>query len=161
MPRYFFQLSFGQRIVPDDEGVELPSRSAARDEALAVVRELANRGVDRNARRWASWFLQVADEQGPFFRTPISYPALEVVTPAHAPRAENPETAALREDAPGMARSAEIVRQLTKRRQWTVQLLKHHERLRRELLSLCLASEGIQMRVSRLISLARAAGGQD
>src|SRR5437868_63954 len=42
MPRYFFHLSFGQRVVPDEEGVELPNRSAARDEALAVIRDLAN-----------------------------------------------------------------------------------------------------------------------
>jgi hypothetical protein len=29
MPRYFFYLSFGRRVVRDDEGVELPNRSAA------------------------------------------------------------------------------------------------------------------------------------
>jgi len=42
MPHYFFHLSFGQRVVPDEEGVELPNRSAARDEAPAVVRDLVN-----------------------------------------------------------------------------------------------------------------------
>ncbi len=77
MPRYFFHLSFGQRLVADEEGVELPNRSAARDEALAVVRELANPEVGGNARRWASWFLQVVDDEGQFFRTPVGYPALE------------------------------------------------------------------------------------
>ena len=35
----------------------------------------------RNPRRWASWFLQVTDEQGQFFRTPIGHPALEIVAP--------------------------------------------------------------------------------
>jgi hypothetical protein len=29
MPRYLFHLSFGERTIRDDEGVELPSRSAA------------------------------------------------------------------------------------------------------------------------------------
>jgi hypothetical protein len=80
MPRYFFHLSFGRRLVPDEEGVELPNRSAARDEALAVVRELANPEVGGSAKRWASWFLQVADDEGAFFRTAIGHPALEIVS---------------------------------------------------------------------------------
>jgi len=42
MPLYFFHLSFGDRTVPDDEGVELSNRSAAREEALAVIRDLAD-----------------------------------------------------------------------------------------------------------------------
>jgi hypothetical protein len=82
MPRYFFHLSFGQRVVPDEEGLELANRAAARDEALAVVHDLANPKIGSNSRRWASWFLEVADERGGFFRTPIGHPALEVVTPA-------------------------------------------------------------------------------
>jgi hypothetical protein len=81
MPRYFFHLSFGQRTVPDEEGVELPNRIAARDEALAVVRELVNPEHREHSRRWASWFLEVTDETGRFFRTPIGHPALELVTP--------------------------------------------------------------------------------
>ena len=81
MPLYFFHLSFGDRILPDDEGLELPNRSAAREEALAAVRDLSDPAVGGNPRRWASWFLQVADEQGGFFRTPIGHPALEIVAP--------------------------------------------------------------------------------
>ena len=42
MPVYFFHLRFGDRLVADDEGVELSNRSAAREEALAVVRDLAD-----------------------------------------------------------------------------------------------------------------------
>ena len=80
MPRYFFHLSFGQRVLPDEEGVELPSRTAARNEALAVVREL---------NRWPSWFLDVADEAGRFFRTPLGHPALELVTPDAAASSPN------------------------------------------------------------------------
>src|SRR6516162_4108679 len=81
MPLYFFHLSFGDRTVPDEEGVELPNRSAARAEALAVIRDLADPEVAGNPRRWASWFLQVADEGGEFLRMPIGHPALEVITP--------------------------------------------------------------------------------
>ena len=54
----------------------MPNRSAAREEALAVVRDLADPKI--GARR-ASWFLQVADDEGQFFRTPIGHLALEIV----------------------------------------------------------------------------------
>src|SRR5262245_65981631 len=80
MPLYFFHLNFGDRTVPDDEGVELPNRAAARAEALEVIRDLADPEVAGNPRRWASWFLQVADEGGEILRMPIGHPALEVVS---------------------------------------------------------------------------------
>src|SRR5262245_10223123 len=76
MPRYFFHLSFGDRLLPDDEGVELPSRGAARLEAQAVVRELSS----SVANRWASWFLRVGDRRGQFLSLPIGHPALELVS---------------------------------------------------------------------------------
>jgi hypothetical protein len=37
MPRYFFHLRFGQRVLPDEEGIELSNRTAARNEALDAV----------------------------------------------------------------------------------------------------------------------------
>src|SRR5262249_44432390 len=80
---YFFHLAFGTRTVLDEEGVELPDRSAARAEALAAIRELSDAPTGGNSRRWASWFLQLADEQGQFFRTPIGHPALELAPPPH------------------------------------------------------------------------------
>jgi hypothetical protein len=164
MPRYFFHLSFGQRTVPDEEGVELPNRTAARDEALAVVRDLANPEHSGHSRRWASWFLEVADETGGFFRTPIGHPALEVVTSkTNSPPVEQPEAEPLRPAAiaPFFATgAAELVRQMAARREMTVHLLKHNERLRRELSSICQASEGVRIRANRLVSLVRAAGGK-
>jgi uncharacterized protein DUF6894 len=51
MPLYLFHLAFGHRTVPDEEGVELPNRSAAREEALAVVRDLADPDSGGNPRR--------------------------------------------------------------------------------------------------------------
>jgi hypothetical protein len=157
MPRYFFHLSFGQRTVPDEEGVELLNRTAARDEALAVVRDLANPEHRGNPRRWASWFLDVADETGGFFRTPIGHPALELVTP---------ETDTRRFDQPAAIaplshfQTAELVREMAARREMTVQLLKDNKQLRRELASLHLASKGIRILTHRLISLARVAGAR-
>ena len=162
MPRYFFHLSFGQRTMPDEEGVELPNRTAARDEALAAVHDLGNPERRGNPRRWASWFLEVADETGGFFRTSIGHPALEVVSPqTNTRRLEEPATqlpwpipyAPLSDSG-----TSAIVRQMAERRKMMVRLLKRNEQLRRDLFSLCLASEGIRIRANRLVSVARAAG---
>jgi hypothetical protein len=164
MPRYFFHLSFGQRTVPDEEGVELPNRAAARDEALAAVRDLANPEHRGHSRRWASWFLDVADETGDFFRTPIGHPALEVVTPeTNTRRVEQPDPEPLWPAPIGPLShfgTREIVRQMAARREMTVQLLKDNQQLRRELSFIRLACEGIRVRADRLISLARAAGAR-
>jgi hypothetical protein len=163
MPRYFFHLTFGRRTVPDEEGVELPNRTAAREEALAVVRDLANPELRGNPRRWASWFLEVADATGGFFRTPIGHPALEIVSPQTKTRgAEEPEAQPLWlvpvvPDSGALARTAEIVREMAAHRQVTAQLLKRNEQLRRELSSICLASEAIRIRANRLVSLFHAA----
>jgi len=160
MPLYFFHLCFGDRTVPDDEGVELPDRSAAHAEASAVIRDLSNPEVAGNPRRWASWFLQVADEGGEFLRMPIGHPALEVVTP-DGPEAERSEaeparparTVATRQGR----RSAALVQQMSAVRKRTEQLLQRNQQLRQELSSLCLASASIRVRASRVVSLARLA----
>jgi hypothetical protein len=162
MPLYYFHLGFGDRTVPDDEGVELPDRSAARAEASAVIRDLSNPEVAGNPRRWASWFLQVADEGGEFLRMPIGHPALEVVTSdGQQPQAESSEmkpvplagTVATRQGR----RSAALVQQMSAVRKQTEQLLQRNQQLRHELSTVCLASESIRVRASRLVSLARLA----
>jgi hypothetical protein len=167
MPLYFFHLSFGDRTVPDDEGVELPNRAAAHSEALAVIRDLADPEIAGNPRRWASWFLQVVDEEGEFLRMPIGHPALEVVTPdgrqAEAkPSEEKPTRPATTVAARGGRRSAMLVQQMVAVRKHTEQLLQRNQQLRQELSSLCLASASIRVRASRVVSLARFAspGGE-
>src|SRR5262249_36062404 len=142
MPRYFFHLRFGERLVPDEEGVKLLSRTAARDKARAVVRDLADPEIGGNPRRWASWFLDVADDEGAFFRTPIGHPALQVVSPdGDRLRPELVQSAATaswpRETARG--RTAEIVREIAASRERSV----------------CLASEGTRVHTNRLVALAR------
>src|SRR5215510_402022 len=164
MPLYFFHLSFGDRTVPDDEGVELPNRSAARAEALAVIRDLSNPEVAGNPRRWASWFLQVADEGGEVLRMPIGHPALEVVTPngrqAEAEPSEETRPAVTVATRQGR-RSAALVQQMSAVRKRTEQLLQRNQQLRQELSSLCLASASIRVRASRVVSLARLASPAD
>src|SRR5262245_33537374 len=141
MPLYFFHLNFGDRTVPDDEGVELPNRAAARAEALEVIRDLANPEVAGNPRRWASWFLQVADEGGEILRMPIGHPALAVVTPngpqAEAePSEEKPTRPATTAAARGGRPSAALGQPMSAVRKRTVQFLQRHQQLRQELSSL-------------------------
>src|SRR5215469_15818937 len=162
MPLYYFHLSFGDRTVPDDEGVELPDRSAARAEASAVIRDLSNPEVAGNPRRWASWFLQVVDEGGEFLRMAIGHPALEVVTPdgrqseAEPSKEESTPFAATVATRQGR-RSAALVQQMAAVRRHTEQLLQRNQQLRQELSSLCVASASIRVRASRVVSLARLA----
>src|SRR5262245_8972065 len=161
MPRYFFHLRFGQRVVPDEEGTELPSRLAARAEALAVVRELANPEVGGNARRWASWFLQVADDEGQFFGMPIGHPALELVTAdGQELKTEEsrirPDTAATADRGGAASRTrGALLQQIWAIRQSTAQLMEDNQRLREELSSLQLASENIRLHMARTMALAQ------
>jgi hypothetical protein len=60
MPRYFFNLNDGRKIIPDLEGTELPDDDSARAHAAQVARELA-RNREQETR---SWRLAVCDAQG-------------------------------------------------------------------------------------------------
>jgi hypothetical protein len=162
MARYFFHLAFGGRLVPDEEGVELPDRSAARAEALAVIRDLSDRRTGGNPRRWAGWFLQLADEQGQFFRTPVGHPALQVVgaDPAVEVQPLEPPTSATVsawQGAFALPHAAELVRELSARQQQAVQLLERARRLQHELSLLCAANLSIRARARELVAHARLA----
>src|SRR5258708_34011521 len=60
MPRYFFNLNDGRKIIPDPEGTELPNDDFARAHAAQVARELA-RNREQETR---SWRLAVSDAEG-------------------------------------------------------------------------------------------------
>ena|SRR5262245_41255097 len=60
MPRYFFNLNDGRKIIPDPEGTALPDNASARAHASQVVRELAR----NRERKTKSWRLVVRDEHG-------------------------------------------------------------------------------------------------
>ena len=161
MPRYFFHLSFGQRFLPDDEGVELPSRSAARNEALAVIRDLSKSEVGGNPRRWASWFLQVVDDGGQFLRLPIGRPALEIVTldsqPFHAREVEASQNRQVVESETRGHEVAMLTTQLSERRQRAAELLEHRRRLQQTLSALCVVSERLRASAQLAVEDARAA----
>ena len=85
MPRYFFNLNDGQKIIPDLEGTELPDDDSARAHGSHVVRELA-RNRERTTR---SWRLAVCDAQGTScFELPfasIDDPVSAVIFPLRIP----------------------------------------------------------------------------
>src|SRR5262245_8317615 len=134
MPRYFLHLSFGDRVLPDEEGVELASRAAARREALAVVRDLSGSGTGR----WAGWFLHVADPDGQFLSLPIGYPALELVSDGATMRGrkDGEEVSFGRGQAGSLhERAAAQFEQALALRERTAQLLERNRQLRSELSS--------------------------
>jgi hypothetical protein len=60
MPRYFFDLNDGRRVIPDPDGTELSDDPAARAHAFRVMRELA-----RNREELTSaWRLVVCRGRG-------------------------------------------------------------------------------------------------
>ena len=165
MPLYFFQLSFGSRVLPDEEGVELRDRAAAREEAHAIIRELTDRTGDGTRRRWASWFLEVNDEVGRFLRLPIGYPALELVPnnaepPSHRPqerphrREELPSTRPVTPATSGHP-LPRLDRQIAARLEKTAQLLERNRELRQELSSQFLRSRQICDAARQVVSSAQ------
>jgi hypothetical protein len=156
MPLYYFHLSFGSRTLSDEEGVDLPNRAAARQEALAVARDLAAR---KDPKGLAGWSLQVADHEESFLRLPIDGgPALEVVRSSHAGAAKaEPERAEpIVADAVAETKSApaELARQVLAQLQRTTELVQRTERLREELLSETRKSEQNLADARRLLSYA-------
>jgi hypothetical protein len=157
MPLYYFHLSFGERMAPDEEGVELPNRAAAHAEALAVIQDLADA---ENGRRWASWFLDVTDEQGSFLRLPIGYPALEV-SPKDG-RARRAASSFKLGDptvspdplraGPLRGRAAALVRERLAISQQTAALLEQNRQLRQELSSERSLSQQTRRRTRQLVA---------
>jgi len=160
MPRYFFHLWFGERTIRDEEGIELPSRSAARVEAEASIRELTVPKIGSNPRRWASRFLEVSDDRGQFLRLPIGYPALEIVRPhTQSLQAQEVEVNETRPAATGAALA--LSRDLWKRRQDTHRLLERSRELSNQLSSLFAVSKNLRMHSRRVVEEARLVGGAD
>lgn len=155
MPRYFFHLSFGDRLLPDEEGVDLASRSAARQEAQAVVRELSG----SVANRWASWFLRVADRGGQFLSLPIGHPALELVSndgPPGSTLAPPPEATEVRRRAAALTeRAAALFDEALLLRRRTAELRERNRQLRAQLSYEVRANRAAGDRALQLIEHAR------
>ena len=61
MPRYFFNLYDGRKIIPDPDGTELSGYDAARAHASRVMRELTK---NREEDKTSAWRLVVHEESG-------------------------------------------------------------------------------------------------
>jgi hypothetical protein len=130
----------------------LPDRSVARDEALTAVRELANPEIDGARRRWAGWFIQVADEEGQFLRLPIGHPALEIVRSGKQPPAKLKQKDRWR----SAWDLSDLAAQLSERMQYTAELVDRHRRLVDALSALILISKKRRARVRLVMENARA-----
>jgi hypothetical protein len=60
MPRYFFNLYDGDKIIPDPDGTELADYRSARAHAFRVLRELTRNREEETI----SWRLIVHEERG-------------------------------------------------------------------------------------------------
>src|ERR1043166_9863656 len=139
MARYFFHLSSSGRTCRDEEGAELPSRSAARAEALAVIRDLA--GPEAGESRWAGWLLRVEDAAGQFFCSPIGHPGLALVADNRPGEPERRPNRPIGEVAADLAlRVAELNA-----------LLERNQRLREQLASEFLRSAQVKLRARELL----------
>jgi hypothetical protein len=126
MPQFFFHLSFGNRRWPDEEGVRLHDRAAARSEAEAIVRELAQHQSKRGRTRWAGWFIRIEDASGEFLAVPLGHPSLALVPKTPSPQPDSPSL-------PLGSRNAELARQMMETMERLDYLLHLHRQLRREL----------------------------
>ena len=81
MPRYFFNLHDGRKIIPDPDGLEFADHHAARAHAFRVMRELS-----RNREETTSaWRLVVCEERGmPSFE--LSFPLPDNTMLRYPPR---------------------------------------------------------------------------
>jgi len=166
MPLYFFHLNFGERILPDEEGVELPSRIAAQNEARAVIRDLSDDRTSDRRRHWGGWFLEVEDHDGLFLRMPIGWPPLELVSRQLPAASRNPEQENLRPPhaadnlpLPSYRQAlAAIAQGMRKRREQTEELLKWNYELRQALAAQFTISNQIRGRTRALLDQVQRSG---
>jgi len=84
MPLYYFHLSFGDRTVPDDEGVELPNRIPAHAHRPSCARD-RDAGYRRASRRTARVDAHPAGHDGRRQRTTLTLTASQIRRPGVLP----------------------------------------------------------------------------
>jgi hypothetical protein len=62
MPRYFFHLTDGKRVLDNHKGVDLPGNAAARDDAAVLARDLKHAKMP--GWNWSGWFVAIVDAHG-------------------------------------------------------------------------------------------------
>ncbi|MGK6317856.1 DUF6894 family protein [Neorhizobium sp. DT-125] len=72
MPRYYFDVINGEGPMPDDDGIELPTKDAIPATAARMLLDLASDEVDY--QQAANFKVQVRDQQGAaIFRATLSF----------------------------------------------------------------------------------------
>jgi hypothetical protein len=59
-----FPSTNGEQILNNHHGLDLPGDAAARDDALALARDLKH-GAVMQEWDWDGWFINIVNEQGP------------------------------------------------------------------------------------------------
>src|SRR5262249_37354276 len=63
MPRYYFHLTDGKQVLNNHKGIDLSGNAAARDDALALARDL-KLGAVMPGWDWSGWFVTIVDGHG-------------------------------------------------------------------------------------------------
>jgi len=63
MARFYFHLRAGDELLPDDQGIDLPDVSAARQEAVLAAREILAEAIRSGRPKIPDAFV-IADEAG-------------------------------------------------------------------------------------------------
>jgi hypothetical protein len=72
MPRYYFDVHEGDRLIPDDIGLVLPDIETARDQATRALAEMARETAPGTARRDIA--IEVTDDaRTPLLRAGLSF----------------------------------------------------------------------------------------
>jgi Domain of unknown function (DUF6894) len=63
MPRFYFHLTDGKHVLNNHKGIDLSGNAAAREDALALARDLKH-GAAMPGWNWTGWFVAIVDQHG-------------------------------------------------------------------------------------------------
>ncbi len=63
LSRYYFNLTDGHNVIPDEVGIEVSDDRAALIQAFEAVEELRGE-TDSSPDEWAGWWLNIMDDSG-------------------------------------------------------------------------------------------------
>ncbi len=63
MQHYYFHLTDGHVVIPDEVGVRVADLEEARAGAIEAIRELRREGSEANTD-WMGWWIEVTDARG-------------------------------------------------------------------------------------------------
>ena len=73
MPRYYFDVRDGDEVAPDEEGLELSSIEAVREEAALSLADMARDAVRKNHDGARLMAVEVRDDNGPVLQAKFTF----------------------------------------------------------------------------------------